>query len=436
MLQEKNAQNGSNNNTQKPNIDKTQHDLKSGRNKTEVKIKRCNEHNTTAPVDKPSSTHPSMIKNNPRIEAPGEKFLTAYNPDKVEYQHKTRPYNENRSCAEPRLRVLVDILSVENPSQIKSNPTLNLQNKKTDKKVLSAAHRNLDELKIPGTHYKDDRKPPEITPPSSEIKNTPGLIKIHLDDKFTTDGTPKTSLMINEQGLNPLNEGEKFSAVGETLKTSNRDLKVDKPSGNNSPSLKNIRLDADDNQSRQITYKLIKTVENINLPAGIRKQLNQIQSGSIRETSVRTTKDTGSQSLNNNGRSTRLTPDQNRDDKESKPSPKTTQPIISQPQGSEPEKTQTWMNYESNHQRSAREVKSESYERATKDIESGPVKKSAKVVESKPRKESRNSDSQSVKFLLQSYTEISIASDEEERKEHGVERSKAHLRPGRLKRHG
>jgi len=148
-------------------------------------------------------------------------------------------------------------------------------------------------------------------------------------------------------------------------------------------------------------------------------------------------------SLHNNGRSTRLTPDQTKDDKESKPisttdrlSPKTTQPIISQPQGSEPEKTQTWMNYESNHQRSAREVKSESYERTTKDIESGPVKKSAKVVESKPRKESRNSDSQSVKFLLQSNTEISIASDEKERKEHGVERSKAHLRPGRLKRHG
>jgi hypothetical protein len=141
--------------------------------------------------------------------------------------------------------------------------------------------------------------------------------------------------------------------------------------------------------------------------------------------------------------SIKLTPAQSRDDKELKPisltdrlSPKITQPIISQPQDSEPEKTQTWTNYESNYQRSAREVKSESYERTTRDIESGPVKKSAKVVESKPRKKSRDSDSQSVKFLFQSYTEISISSDEEERKEHRVERSKAHLRPGRLKTPG
>ena len=144
-------------------------------------------------------------------------------------------------------------------------------------------------------------------------------------------------------------------------------------------------------------------------------------------------------SLHNNLRSIKLTPD----DKELKPisitdrlSPKITQPITSHPQDSEPEKTQTWMNHESNYQRSARTVKSESYERTTRDIESGPVKKSAKVVESKPRKKSRDSDSQSVKFLSQSYTEILISSNEEERKEHRVERSKAHLRPGRLKRPG
>ena len=137
-------------------------------------------------------------------------------------------------------------------------------------------------------------------------------------------------------------------------------------------------------------------------------------------------------SLHNNLRSIKLPPD----DKELKPisitdrlSPKITQPITSQPQDSEPEKNQTWMNYESNYQRSAREVKSESYERTTRDIESGPVKKSAKVVESKPRKKSRDSDSQSVKFLSQSYAEILISSDEEEKKEHRVERSKAHLRP-------
>jgi hypothetical protein len=72
-------------------------------------------------------------------------------------------------------------------------------------------------------------------------------------------------------------------------------------------------------------------------------------------------------------------------------------------------------------------MKSESYERTTRDIESGPVMKSAKVVES---------DSQLVEFLCQSYTDISISSDEEERKEHKVERSKAHLRPGQLKTPG
>jgi len=138
--------------------------------------------------------------------------------------------------------------------------------------------------------------------------------------------------------------------------------------------------------------------------------------------------------LNNNLSFIKLTPTQTRDDKKSKPiystdrlNPKITQSIISQPQDSEKEKIQTWTNHESNYQRTTREMKSESYERTTRDIESGPVMKSAKVVES---------DSQSVEFLCQSYTDISISSDEEERKEHKVERSKAHLRPGRLKTHG
>ena len=111
LLQEKTAQNGSKNNTQRPNIDKTQHDLKTGRNKTEIKIKRCDEHNTTAPVDKTSRTHPSMIKNNPRIEAPREKFLTADNLDKIKYHHKIRTNIEIGNCDESKLNVEAGILS-------------------------------------------------------------------------------------------------------------------------------------------------------------------------------------------------------------------------------------------------------------------------------------------------------------------------------------
>jgi len=91
MLQENNAQNRSNNTTVK-----TQHDQKSGNNKTEVMIKRWDEHNTTAPVVKPSSTHSSMIKNNPRLE----KILTTDNRDKVEYHHKLRTNIEIGSCDE------------------------------------------------------------------------------------------------------------------------------------------------------------------------------------------------------------------------------------------------------------------------------------------------------------------------------------------------
>jgi hypothetical protein len=328
---------------------------------------------------------------------------------------------------------------------------------------------NQDELNISGTHYKDDRKLPEIITPSTKIKNNPGLTKIHQDDKFTTDGTLKISMMKNEPRLNISNQGEKFSADGETLKTSNRDLKVDNLSGNNDPIpaiemktsqtknnprsslqgkldskrgkvkpdveensnyLDNIktqqtlnRLEKDDNRRLLIPAdKSILSADFVSLQV-ICKQINQIQSGSVRETTVRNSK---FKSQNNNGSFINLTLTQ--DVKKSKPifstdrlNPK---PIISQPQDSEPVKIQTWTNQESNYQRSAREMESESYERTTRDIEPGPVKKSAKVVES---------DSQSVKFLCQSYTDISISSDEEERKEHRVERSKAHLRPGRLK---
>ena len=135
--------------------------------------------------------------------------------------------------------------------------------------------------------------------------------------------------------------------------------------------------------------------------------------------------------LNNNWSSIKLTPTQTRDDKKSKPiystdrlNPTITQPIISQPQVSEPEKFQTWTNFESNYQRDARE------------IVLGLVKKSVKVDKSKPSKRSKDSDIKSLEPLSQSYTEISSSSDEEERKEYRVARSKTHLRPGRLKRPG
>jgi hypothetical protein len=101
--------------------------------------------------------------------------------------------------------------------------------------------------------------------------------------------------------------------------------------------------------------------------------------------------------------------------------PKINQTIISKPQDSESEEFQTWTNFESNNQRDARE------------IESNLVKESVKVDKSKPNKRSMNPDIKSLALLQQSYTEISSSSDEEKRKEYRVGRSKAHLRPGRLK---
>jgi len=151
MLQEKTAQNGSNNNTEKPNISKTQHDPNTGRNKTEVKIKRCDEHNTTAPVNKPSSTHTSMIKNNPKLE----KFLTADNLDKVEYHHTTSI--EIGSCNESILNVEAGIIS-KYPAQMKINPTPTPQQNQPEEKTLPAAY----------------------------LKTNPGSIKIHQVDKFTS----------------------------------------------------------------------------------------------------------------------------------------------------------------------------------------------------------------------------------------------------------
>jgi len=80
---------------------------------------------------------------------------------------------------------------------MKSNPTSTSQLTKTDDKVPTAAHMNLDKLNISRNHYKDDRKPPEITTPSTKMKHNPGQTKIHQDDKFTTDGTLKISMMKN-----------------------------------------------------------------------------------------------------------------------------------------------------------------------------------------------------------------------------------------------
>jgi len=187
------------------------------------------------------------------------------------------------------------------------------------------------------------------------------------------------------------------------------------------------RLETDDN--RRLLNSADKSILSDDYVCSqvIRKQINQIQSGSARETTAQTSK---FKSTNNNWSSNKLTPTETRDDTKSKPiyqtdrlNPKITQPIISQPQGSDPEKTRAWMNHESNNQRDDREV------------ESGPVKKSAKVDKSKPSKRSMNTI-KSLALLQQSYTEISRSSDEEETKEYRVARSKVHLRPGRLKRPG
>jgi len=140
-------------------------------------------------------------------------------------------------------------------------------------------------------------------------------------------------------------------------------------------------------------------------------------------------KDTGSKvmtkSLYNNLRHIRLTPDQT---KELKPlsatnrlGTKTAQSTISQPQNLIPEKNEIRINYETNCQRSAREV-----ERTTREIESTPIKKSTKVVES--------NDSKLVELLPQSDTGVVSSPNEEERKEHRMAKSKVHLRPGRLER--
>jgi hypothetical protein len=346
---------------------------------------------------------------------------------------------------------------------MKSNPTPTSQITKTDDQVPTAAHMNLDELNISGTHYKDDRKLPEITTPSTKIKNNPGRTKFHQDDKFTTDGNLKTSMVKNKPRLNLSNRGEKLSADGETLKTSNRDLKVVNISGNNDP-IQDIetetsqtkfdskrgkvkpdveessnyhdnikarqilnRLDTDDNRLLLTSTDESILSDDFACSQVIYKQINRIQSGSVRETTVRISK---FKSTNNNWNSNKLTPTKTRDDIKLKPiystdrlNPKITQPINSQPQGSEPEKTRLWMNHESYNQRDNREIKS------------GPVKKSAKVDKSKPSKRSMNTI-KSLALLQQSYTEISRSSDEEETKEYRVARSKVHLRPGRLKRPG
>jgi len=208
MLQEKNAQNGSNDST-----NKTQHDLKPGRKKTGVKIKRRDEHNTTAPGDKPSSTHSSMIKNNPRLE----KFLTADNRDKVEYHHTTRI--EIGSYDESKCNVEAGILT-KNPSQMKSNPTPTPQQNHPEEKTLPAACLNyIDEVETSGYNSKDSRNLLEIILPSLKTETNPGLIKIHQVDKFTSEDDLKISLMENKPGPKLSVEREILTTQG-ILKTS------------------------------------------------------------------------------------------------------------------------------------------------------------------------------------------------------------------------
>ena len=85
------------------------------------------------------------------------------------------------------------------------------------------------------------------------------------------------------------------------------------------------RLEKDDNNSLQISCKLIKTVDR---SAGIGEQLNQIQSGSETPIKIKNGKE-----LKPISATDRL-------------GPKITQPIILQSQGTAPEKTKIWMNYE------------------------------------------------------------------------------------------
>ena len=336
----------------------------------------------TASADKMSNKNPFKIKTNPRVES------------RLRVNVKTNIGSSNSDKS--KVSAEVEILLQNHPSQMKSNTTPTFQLTKTDNQVPTAAHMNLDELNISRNHYKVDKISTETTTPSHKIKNTPGLSKIHQDDKFTTDGSLKISLMKNNPRLKLSNEDEKFSADEETLKTSNRESKVDKPSGNDPIPATEMKIQAKNNsrsnlqekfdskrgevkpetdveessnyldniKARQILNRL-ETDDNRCLLTSadksilsddfvclqvICKQINQIQSGSVRETTVQTSK-FKTKSLNNNDKS-------------------------------------------------------------------------------KANKRSMNPDIKTLVLLQQSYTEISSSSDEEERKEYRIARSMVHLRPG------
>ena len=260
-------------------------------------------------------------------------------------------------------------------------------------------------------------------------------------------------MMKNEPRLNISNKGEKFSADGKTLKTSNRDLKVDNLSGNNDPipAIKMKTSQTKNNPRSSLQGKLnskrgkvksdtdvekssnyldnIKTQQTLNRPEKddnrrllipadksilsddfFCSQINQNQSGPVRETAARTSK-FKMKSPNTKSKPIYTTDRRN---------PKIKKTIISKSQ--DPEEFQTWTNLESNNKRDTREIKS------------NLVKESVKVEKSKPNKRSMNPDIKSLALLPQSYTESSSSSNEDERKEYRMERSTVHLRPGRRKR--
>jgi hypothetical protein len=165
------------------------------------------------------------------------------------------------------------------------------------------------------------------------------------------------------------------------------------------------RLETDDNR-----HMLSSADKSILSDDFFGSQINQNQSGPVRETAARTSK-FKMKSPNTKSKPIYTTDRRN---------PKIKKTIISKSQ--DPEEFQTWTNLESNNKRDTREIKS------------NLVKESVKVEKSKPNKRSMNPDIKSLALLPQSYTESSSSSNEDERKEYRMERSTVHLRPGRRKR--
>jgi hypothetical protein len=98
-----------------PNIN-TKGNLETGRNKSKVEIKRCEEQNMTASADKTSNKNPFKIKTNPRVEP------------RLRVNVKTNIESSNKS----KVSAEIEILLQNHPSQMKSNPTPTFQLTKTD----------------------------------------------------------------------------------------------------------------------------------------------------------------------------------------------------------------------------------------------------------------------------------------------------------------